>query len=105
MNNNDFINAYELAGAIRSLRYISMRWGNGSAETHWIDRDAVLSFIFGAPPEYTITANYGKWEHDSGDEWKCSVCGNVIYTEGGWEKPSFKYCFECGAKMEIDNND
>lgn len=42
-----------------------------------------------------------KWIHLGGDEWCCRSCGNVIYTEGSWEKPRKKYCEECGAKMDV----
>ena len=41
----------------------------------------------------------GRWEHLGGDEWCCTECGNVITTEGSWEKPTKKYCNECGADM------
>ena len=42
---------------------------------------------------------YGKWKHLGGDEWYCSACGFVIATEGSWDKPTKKYCEDCGAKM------
>lgn len=45
---------------------------------------------------------HGRWEHLGGDEWCCPVCGEVTTTEGSWEKPSKKYCHECGAKMDGD---
>lgn len=41
-----------------------------------------------------------QWVHLGGDEWFCSACGFVISTEGSWEKPTQKYCEDCGAKME-----
>lgn len=43
---------------------------------------------------------HGRWMHLGGDEWCCSACGFVITTEGSWDKPTKKYCEECGAKME-----
>jgi len=43
-----------------------------------------------------------KWVHLGGDEWCCSSCGNVIHTEGSWEKPGKKHCEECGAKMDLE---
>ena len=43
---------------------------------------------------------HGRWMHLGGDEWCCSACGFVISTEGSWEKPTKKYCEDCGAKME-----
>lgn len=46
----------------------------------------------------------GKWGHLGGDEWVCTSCGNVIYTEGSWEKPTQKFCDECGADMRGAKN-
>lgn len=43
----------------------------------------------------------GKWAHLGGDEWCCTVCGNVIHTEGSWEKPIKKFCDECGTRMKL----
>lgn len=48
---------------------------------------------------------YKKWVHLGGDEWRCSSCGNVIYTEGSWEKPRKKYCEECGARMDVEQEE
>ena len=42
---------------------------------------------------------HGRWAHLGGDEWCCSACGFVITTEGSWDKPTKKYCEDCGAKM------
>ena len=41
-----------------------------------------------------------RWAHLGGDEWCCSVCGFVITTEGSWDKPTQKYCEDCGAKID-----
>ena len=38
--------------------------------------------------------------HLGGDEWCCPVCGFVITTEGSWDKPTKKYCEDCGTKMD-----
>lgn len=43
---------------------------------------------------------HGMWRHLGGDEWCCTMCGEVIHTEGRWERPSGKYCRECGARMD-----
>lgn len=45
------------------------------------------------------------WVHLNGDEWCCSFCGNVIHTEGSWEKPEKKYCDECGKKMDLEQEE
>lgn len=47
---------------------------------------------------------HGRWVHLGGDEWCCSACGFVISTEGSWEKPTKKYCEDCGAKMDGGDN-
>ena len=44
----------------------------------------------------------GRWEHDCGhfaSRWICSQCGYKFY----FEKSEAKYCPNCGAKMESDN--
>ena len=46
-----------------------------------------------------------RWAHLGGDEWCCPVCGFVITTEGSWDKPTKKYCEDCGAKMACDRKD
>ena len=43
---------------------------------------------------------HSRWAHFGGDEWGCSVCGFVITTEGSWDKPTKKYCENCGTKMD-----
>ena len=45
----------------------------------------------------------GEWIHCGNDEWFCSECGNFISTEGSWERPSQKFCDECGADMRGGN--
>lgn len=47
---------------------------------------------------------YGRWAHLGGDEWCCSACGFVITTEGSWDRPTKKYCEDCGAKMDGGNS-
>ena len=42
---------------------------------------------------------HGEWVHSFGDEWCCSACGDVICTEGSWDKPKANFCEECGADM------
>ena len=43
---------------------------------------------------------HSRWSHFGGDEWGCPVCGFVITTEGSWDKPTKKYCENCGTKMD-----
>lgn len=59
-----------------------------------------IELINEIPSEDVVLEMRGRWVHLGGDEWCCSVCGFVITTEGSWDKPTKKYCEDCGAKME-----
>jgi hypothetical protein len=63
----------------------------------WVDD--MLAEIEDAPAADVALVVHGEWWHLGGDEWCCTNCGNVIHTEGSWERPEKKYCDECGAKM------
>lgn len=63
-----------------------------------------LREIRNAPTADVAPVVRGRWAHLGGDEWCCSVCGFVITTEGSWDKPTKKYCEDCGAKMDGDSD-
>lgn len=60
--------------------------------------------IWKAPAADVAPVVCGRWVHLGGDEWCCSACGFVITTEGSWDKPTQKYCEDCGAKMDGGNS-
>lgn len=72
--------------------FVSSTWGLAIAISDIEEADVV-----DAEP-----VRHGRWLHLGGDEWNCSKCGEVIYTEGSWEIPNKKYCHECGAKMDLE---
>ena len=57
-------------------------------------------YLYELPTADVAPVVHGRWAHLGGDEWCCSVCGFVITTEGSWDKPTQKYCENCGAKMD-----
>ena len=65
-----------------------------------IGADVVISDIKGMKAANVAPVVLGRWVHLGGDEWCCSACGFVITTEGSWDKPTKKYCEDCGAKMD-----
>ena len=65
----------------------------------------VLREVSDAPAADVAPVVRGRWAHLGGDEWCCSACGFVITTEGSWDKPTKKYCEDCGAKMDGGDND
>ena len=60
--------------------------------------------IWKAPAADVAPVVHGRWAHLGGDGWCCSACGFVITTEGSWDKPTKKYCEDCGAKMDGDSD-
>lgn len=59
-----------------------------------------IDIIGDAPAADVAPVVHARWAHLGGDEWCCSACGFVITTEGSWDKPTKKYCEDCGAKMD-----
>lgn len=59
--------------------------------------------IKAVPAADVAEVRHGRWAHLGGDEWCCTKCGYVITTEGSWEKPISKYCEECGARMDKED--
>ena len=76
-------------------------------EKQKIDNDAYCRLCIDSMKEIieeqpTVEAKevvHGEWRHIGGDEWGCTSCGHVISTEGSWEKPTAKFCEECGCDM------
>lgn len=64
------------------------------------NRQDIIDLINNQPTVDAVPMVHGRWVHLGGDEWRCSACGFVITTEGSWDKPTKKYCEDCGAKME-----
>lgn len=62
--------------------------------------DRVSCPIWKAPAADVAPVVHTRWAHLGGDEWCCPVCGFVITTEGSWDKPTKKYCEDCGAVMD-----
>lgn len=66
--------------------------------------ESVLEYVENLPAADVAPVVHGRWAHLGGDEWCCSACGFVITTEGSWDKPTKKYCEDCGAKMDGDDD-
>ena len=79
------------------------------------DTDCILDGVLNQLEEQpTIEpVKHGHWIHvdklPSGDYFKCSECNNHIFLKFGWkvsfESPAdeFRYCLNCGAKMDGDD--
>lgn len=65
-----------------------------------ISVDALKRFILNRPAAGVAPVVHTRWAHLGGGEWCCPACGFVITTEGSWDKPTKKYCEDCGAKMD-----
>lgn len=75
----------------------------GLGEHSFVERvfsDGVRTIIAGIPAADVAPVVHTRWAPLGGDEWICPACGFVITTEGSWDKPTKKYCEDCGAKMD-----
>ena len=85
-------------------REAAIRVVNGQSSLT-MTRNSMIDSISELPAADVAPVVHGRWAHLGGDEWCCSVCGFVITTEGSWEKPTKKYCEDCGAKMDGGDSD
>lgn len=74
-------------------------------EIPYLQAAKVLREVSDAPAADAVPVVHGRWTHLGGDEWCCSAGGFVITTEGSWDKPTKKYCEDCGAKMDGGDGD
>lgn len=68
----------------------------------WVDN--MRGDVIGAPAADVAPVVRARWAHLGGDEWCCPACGSVITTDGSWDKPTKKYCEDCGARMDGDDD-
>ncbi len=84
--------------------YIEREAAIKAAKHAWAKGLEPSQYIEALPAADVAPVVPGRWEHLGGDEWCCPVCGFVITTEGSWDKPTKKYCEDCGAKMDGGDN-
>ena len=80
--------------------YIERSAAIKAAKHAWAKGLEPSQYIEALPAADVAPVVNGRWAHLGGDEWCCSACGFVITTEGSWDKPTKKYCEDCGAKMD-----
>lgn len=85
--------------------YIERSAAIEAAKHAWAKGLEPSQYIEALPVADVSQVVYGRWEHLGGDEWCCSACGFVLTTEGSWDKPTKKYCEDCGAKMDGERKD
>lgn len=85
--------------------YIERTAAIKAAKHAWAKRLEPSQYIEALPAADVAQVVHGRWKHLGGDEWCCSACGFVITTEGSWDKPTKKYCEDCGAMMDGERKD
>ena len=80
-------------------REAAIRVVNGQS-SFTMTRSSLIDSIRKLPAADVVPVVRTRWAHLGGDEWCCPVCGFVLTTEGSWDKPTKKYCEDCGAKMD-----
>lgn len=99
--NNDLISRQAAIDFIKDHSY-PVRYDNTSIEQGMTVTG--IEQALNEMPSIQPKQKTGRWEHDGGhfaNRWICSQCGYKFY----FEKSEAKYCPNCGAKMESDNND
>lgn len=86
-------------------KYIERSAAIEAAKHAWAKGLEPSQYIEALPAADVAQVVYGRWEHLGGDEWCCSAYGFVLTTEGSWDKPTKKYCEDCGAKMDGERKD
>lgn len=81
-------------------RLAFLRERNGNYDQYTDGFDEAVDRVENFPAADVAPVVHTRWAHLGGDEWCCPVCGFVITTEGSWDKPTKKYCEDCGAKMD-----
>ena len=85
--------------AIATIEHIAQYMDEDELLHH--SRPLALAYL-ALTEDASVPVVHTRWAHLGGDEWCCPVCGFVITTEGSWDKPTKKYCEDCGAKMDGD---
>lgn len=76
---------------------------------YWPTVSYVESIIQKQPAADAVPVRHGRWEGTADgyadgelvyDMWACSECG--FDADGAEEKPEWKYCPNCGAKMDLE---
>ena len=80
-------------------REAAIRVVNGQS-SFTMTRSSLIDSISKLPAADVAPVVHTRWAHLGGDEWCCPVCGFALTTEGSWDKPTKKYCEDCGAKMD-----
>lgn len=99
--------------AIEQLHELGYEWGQKIEPCDdAISREAVLDILYREQEWYDIktqieelppvTQKSGKWIYRREDKYSCSKCGTTTRVDesGIEEKPMYKFCPYCGAKME-----
>ena len=72
--------------------------GNPDLEERKRDFDTIVDL---QPTVEAVPRMHGVWVHEGENLWRCSKCGNTIYSETWQDKAMFhKWCGRCGAIMD-----
>ena len=58
--------------------------------------------IFKIPAADVAPVRHGRWEWDTEDIYRCTVCYEKAHVKEVMGRPDWKYCPNCGARMTED---
>ena len=59
-----------------------------------------ISDIAKAPTIEAEPVKHGRWEWDTEDIYRCTVCYEKVHVKEVMGRPDWEYCPNCGAKMD-----
>lgn len=85
---------------------------NGNKNYVWSDHicigadiEDLVECIKAQPTIEAEPVKHGEWEHLGHNKFRCTDCERASYVVTVMGEPSYKYCPECGAKMDGGNNE
>ena len=64
----------------------------------------VKRHIDNAPAVDAVEVVHGRWEYMHDSIFNCTNCGSIHIVETSMGNPKWRYCPNCGAKMDGDGN-
>ena len=61
--------------------------------------------LMAAPTVDAVEVVHGRWEYMHDSIFNCTNCGSIHIVETSMGNPKWRYCPNCGAKMDGDGND
>ena len=63
-----------------------------------------ICVLHDAPAADVAPVVHGRWEWDTSDIYRCTVCNRKAHVKETMYQPAWQYCPNCGAKMDTGDD-